>query len=166
MSFEYSPLRVPAAGLQWFLAGDLIGCTLPCEREAVLLMCSSLSLGSYLGFCLSTAFFSDWNWLGDHAPPPPRPRPVSSPPQLELVLLLSPSCYLIAEEPELAPPWVWLLCRQDRCCFPRPSSFAGGKSVGTPEELSTQGLGHSSVTSEDGKADSGAWLLKQFGKVI
>lgn len=41
-------------------------------------------------------------------------RPVFSPPQLELVLLPSPSCYLIAGEPEVAPPWTPLLRRQER----------------------------------------------------
>lgn len=71
-------------------------------------MVPPFSVGSYLRFCLNTAFFSGWNWLGDHGSPTshPRPRPISSPPQLELVLLPSPSCYVRAEEPELAPPWV------------------------------------------------------------
>lgn len=92
---------------------------------------------------------------------PPPPRPVSSPPQLELVLLPSPSCYLIAEEPERPLPGFGF-CAGKIGVVPWPSSSAGGKSVGTAEELSTRGLGHSSLTSEDGEAASGAWLLKQF----
>lgn len=45
MSFGYSLWRVPAAGQQCFLTGDPVGCVLPCEREAVLLMVPSLVSG-------------------------------------------------------------------------------------------------------------------------
>lgn len=82
------------------------------------------------------------------------PSPVSSPPQVELILLSSPSCYLIAEEPELVPPWVWLLCRQDQCCFlgsavatgihsPHRRDVGVGVGVGgRPGELSAQEVGY------------------------
>lgn len=79
------------------------------------------------------------------------PRPVSSPPQVELVLLPSLSRFLIAEEPELAPPWVWLLCRQDQCCFPGSAvltGWGGGHGHNThgrrhgPGELSAQEVGY------------------------
>lgn len=79
------------------------------------------------------------------------PRPVSSPPQVELILLPSPSRYLIAEEPELVPPWVCLLCRQDQCCFLGSAVATGihsphrrdiGVGVGgRPGELSAQEVG-------------------------
>lgn len=64
---------------------------------------------------------------------PFRARPVSSPPQLEPALLPSPSCYLIAEEPELAPPRVWLLCRQDQCCFLCSAALQEGSQWGHQE---------------------------------
>lgn len=92
----------PAAGQQWFPAGLSVGCVLPCEREAVLLMVPSVVSASVLSSASVQLSFQAGTGLGIRVVPPlpssPGPRPISSPPQLELVLLPSPSRYLIAEE--------------------------------------------------------------------
>lgn len=115
-------------------------------------MVPSLVLASVLSSASVQLSFQAGTGLGIRVVPPlpssPGPRPISSPPQLELVLLPSPSRYLIAEEPELAPPWVWLLYRQDQCCFLGSAAqlvstlLAGGKSVGRSGGLSAQGVGY------------------------
>lgn len=165
MSYGCSLLRVPAAGQQWILTGDIVGCVLPCEREAVLLMVPSLVAQLLSWFLPQYSFLSRLKlaWGIRVCPPNPSPfslgpRPVSSPPQVEPVLLPSPSRYLIAEEPELAPPWVWLLCRQDQFCFPGSAVATG---IHNPHRRDVSGETRrkwaiNSLALKDGKADSGA----------
>lgn len=77
MSYGYSLLRVPAAGQQWILTGDIVGCVLPCEREAVLLMVPSLVSQLLSWFLPQYSFLSRLKlaWGSGFAPPTPPPSP-------------------------------------------------------------------------------------------
>lgn len=118
-----------AAQHRQILAGGT-DCVLPCEREAVLLV--SL-LSSHVPSWVLPLWLSSQARAGSGSRAPPGPRLISSPPQLELVLLPSPSRYLIAGEPDPPLPGLGSCAGQISVAsclssFTMVSALAGGKT--------------------------------------